>query len=125
MNNNQIVLKIIRNNRKPLSAYDILDKFQRIKKIQPMTVYRALSVLENQGYIHKSFYHNSYVLCKNSHTEDEITTLTVCKNCGDIEENVTNKNKMALVLNVLDLKKFSSENLDSIEIPSFCNNCTK
>jgi Fur family zinc uptake transcriptional regulator len=54
MNNNQIVLKIIRNNKKALSAYDILDKFQRIKRIQPMTVYRSLNTLIKEGYVRKS-----------------------------------------------------------------------
>ena len=123
MNNNQIVLKIIRNNRKALSAYDIVDKFQRIKRIQPMTVYRSLNSLISEGYVHKSSYHNTFILCKFSHSENDITTLSVCIKCKDIEEVVMDGNKMGLLLNVLDLKKFNTNKLQQIEIPAICKSC--
>ena len=123
MNNNQIVLKIIRNNRKALSAYDIVDKFQRIKRIQPMTVYRSLNSLISEGYVHKSSHHNTFVLCKFSHSKNDITTLSVCTKCKDIEEVVIDRNKMGLLLNVLDLKKFNTNKLQQIEIPAICKSC--
>lgn len=123
MNNNQIVLKIIRNNKRPLSAYDILDKFQRIKRIQPMTVYRSLNILVDQGYIHKSHTNSSYFLCKKSHGEGDITTISICKICGDVEEVVNDRNKMALVLNIMNFDKFTNDNLDQIEISAKCMSC--
>ena len=123
MNNNQIVLKIIRNNKKALSAYDIVDKFQRIKRIQPMTVYRSLNSLISEGYVHKSNYHNTFVLCKFSHAENDITTLGVCTKCKDIEEVVMDRNKMGLLLNVVDFKKFNTNKLQQIEIPAICKAC--
>ena len=123
MNNNQIVLKIIRNNKKALSAYDIIDKFQRIKRIQPMTVYRSLNSLMKEGYIHKSSHHNIFFLCKLAHAENDITTLSVCTKCKDIEEIVIDRNKMGLLLNVLDLKKFNTNKLQQIEIPAICKSC--
>ena len=123
MNNNQIVLKIIRNNKKALSAYDIVDKFQRIKRIQPMTVYRSLNSLISEGYVHKSNYHNTFVLCKFSHVENDITILSVCTKCKDIEEVVMDRNKMGLLLNVLDFKKFNTNKLQQIEIPAICKAC--
>ena len=83
MNNNQIVLKIIRNNKKALSAYDIIDKFQRIKRIQPMTVYRSLNTLIKEGYVHKSDHHNTYVLCRFSHSKNDLTTHFVKKKLQD------------------------------------------
>ena len=45
MNNNEITLNIIKKSKKSLSAYQILDKFQKIKKVQPTTVYRSLDFL--------------------------------------------------------------------------------
>ena len=123
MNNNQIVLKIIRNNKKALSAYDIVDKFQRIKRIQPMTVYRSLNSLISEGYVHKSNYHNTFVLCKFSHVENDITILSVCTKCKDIEEVVMDRNKMGLLMNVLNLKKFNTNKFQQIEIPAICKTC--
>ena len=123
MNNNQIVLKIIRNNKKGLSAYDIVDKFQRIKRIQPMTVYRSLNILISEGYIHKSSHHNTYILCKLSHAENDITILSVCTKCKGIEEVVMNRIKMGLLLNVSALKKFNINKLQQIEISAICKAC--
>ena len=40
MSNKELVFNIIRKSAKSLSAYEILDKLQKIKKTQPMTVYR-------------------------------------------------------------------------------------
>ena len=40
MNNDEITFNIIKKSKKSLTAYEILDKFQIIKKVQPMTVYR-------------------------------------------------------------------------------------
>ena len=45
MNNNNIVFDIIKRSKKHLTAYEILDKFQKLKKIQPMAVYRSLKKL--------------------------------------------------------------------------------
>jgi Fur family transcriptional regulator, zinc uptake regulator len=52
--NDDLVLDIIKNNAKSLTAYEILSKVQRLKKIQPMSVYRSLKNLQTQGKIHKS-----------------------------------------------------------------------
>ena len=54
MKNTEIVLSVIKKSSKKLTAYAILEKFQKIKKVQPMTVYRALNDLIEQGVIHKS-----------------------------------------------------------------------
>ena len=53
MKNTEIVLSVIKKSSKKLTAYAILEKFQKIKKVQPMTVYRALNDLIEQGVIHK------------------------------------------------------------------------
>ena len=43
MSNDQLILKIIKKSKKDLTAYDILDELNMIKKTQPMTVYRELN----------------------------------------------------------------------------------
>ena len=49
MNNRELVFSIIKKSIKNLTAYEILDKFQKIKKTQPMTIYRALDSLIEEG----------------------------------------------------------------------------
>ncbi len=125
LTNDRIVLKILKNNKKrPLSAYDILDKFLRIKKIQPATVYRSLKNLIDQNLVHKINLTNKYIVRNEFPSENDVTTIAVCDKCNDYEEIVMNKYKMSLAYNILDLKKFSLENF-IVEIVSECKQCNK
>ena len=125
LTNDRIVLKILKNNRKkPLSAYDILDKFLRIKKIQPATVYRSLKNLIEQNLVHKINLTNKYIVRNEFPSENDVTTIVVCDKCNDYEEIVLNRYKMSLAYNILDLKKFSLENF-VVEIVSVCKQCNK
>jgi Fur family transcriptional regulator, zinc uptake regulator len=72
--NDDLVLDIIKNNTKSLTAYEILSKVQKVKKIQPMSVYRSLKNLQTQGKIHKSNQNKSFLLCKEG-DHDMITIL--------------------------------------------------
>ena len=54
LKNKELVFNIIKKSSKNLTAYEILDKLQKFKKTQPMTVYRALDRLTSNEKIHKS-----------------------------------------------------------------------
>ena len=86
MKNNVITLNIIKKSKRSLTAYEILDKFQKIKKVQPMTIYRSLNCLIKEGIIHKANNNKSYFLCNHSHKEKHKTSIAICKKCGDSEE---------------------------------------
>jgi Fe2+ or Zn2+ uptake regulation protein len=49
MNNDEIIFAIIKKSKKNLTAYEILDKVQKTKKVQPMTIYRSLKNLTDKG----------------------------------------------------------------------------
>ena len=123
LTNDRIVLKILKNNRKrPLSAYDILDKFLRIKRVQPATVYRSLKNLMVQNLIHRLNQSNKYIVCSEYHNENDVTTIVVCEKCNEHEEININKFKMSLAYNILDLKSFNLDNFN-VEITSICKKC--
>ena len=54
MNKNNLVLNLLNKNPNGLTAYEILNRVQKFKFIQPMTIYRALDKLKSDGKIHKS-----------------------------------------------------------------------
>ena len=85
MNNNDIVFDIIKKSKKHLTAYEILDKFQKFKKIQPMAVYRSLKKLIEEDKIHKSNQNKTYVLCSHEHVKHN-PSIAICRDCGDTEE---------------------------------------
>jgi len=104
LTNDRIVLKILKNNRKrPLSAYDVLDKFLRIKKVQPATVYRSLKNLLEQNLVLRLNVSKKYIVSSEPRNENEVSTIVLCKNCNEYEEINVNKNKMSLAYNILDL----------------------
>ena len=123
LTNDRIVLKILKNNKKrPLSAYDVLDKFLRIKRVQPATVYRSLKNLMEQKLIHRLNQSKKYIVCNEAHNENDVTTIVLCESCYDYEEININKNKMSLAYNILDLQNFDLNNF-SVEIISKCKKC--
>ena len=115
--------QILKNNRKrPLSAYDVLDKFLRIKKVQPATVYRSLKNLLEQNLVLRLNVSKKYIVSSEPRNENEVSTIVLCKNCNEYEEINVNKNKMSLAYNILDLKNFDL-NTFSVEIISKCKKC--
>ena len=122
MDNNSTILNIIKKSSKNLSAYQILDKFQKIKKVHPTTVYRSLEFLINRGIIHKSNINKTYVMCRHSgqHKHDQNTLLDICKKCGKTEELL--KKIFLPITKMSKLKKFDLSYFD-IEILTMCKSC--
>ena len=122
MNNNDITLNIIKKSSKNLSAYQILDKFQKIKKVHPTTVYRSLDFLIKKGIIHKSNINKNYMMCKNSHhhKHDQNTLLAICKICGKTEELF--KEMFEPIFKMKKFKKFDLSFFD-LEILTKCRSC--
>lgn len=122
MNNNEITLNIIKKSNKSLSAYQILDKFQKTKKVQPTTVYRSLDFLIKKGIIHKSISNKTFILCSHSHkhTHEHNTLLAICKKCGSTEELF--KEMFEPILKMKKFKKFDLSFFD-LEILTKCRSC--
>ena len=122
MYNNNITLNIIKKSSKNLSAYQILDRFQKIKKVQPTTVYRSLDFLIKQGIIHKSISNKTFMLCSHSHkrSHQHNTLLAICKKCGSTEELF--KEMFKPIFKMKKLKKFDFSFFD-LEISTKCRSC--
>tara|TARA_B100000674_G_scaffold294001_1_gene243832 strand:- start:566 stop:934 length:369 start_codon:yes stop_codon:yes gene_type:complete len=121
MNNNNIVLNILKKSTKGLSAYEILNKFQKYKKIQPMTVYRALKKLTNDGLIHKTNKNKTFHICNISDTHSHNAILAVCNDCGTTEELNTNLFSK-IIKQVKSKSKFNFNNFN-LEITTNCKEC--
>lgn len=121
MNNNNIVLNILKKSTKGLSAYEILNKFQKYKKIQPMTVYRALKKLTDDGLIHKTNKNKTFHICNTSDTHNHNAILAVCNDCGTTEELNTNLFSK-IIKQVKSKSKFNFNNFN-LEITTNCKEC--
>ena len=119
MNNNDIVFDIIKKSKKHLTAYEILDKFQKFKKIQPMAIYRSLKKLIEEDKIHKSNQNKTYVLCSHSHY-DHNPAIAICRDCGDTEELKSELFEAIFKKNTIKKYDFSKFQL---EISAICRRC--
>ena len=86
MRNNTLVLNILKKNSKGLTAYQILERIQKFKFVQPMTIYRALKELNDKGLIHKTNKNKTFNLFNTSGSHENNDVLDVCNDCGVAEE---------------------------------------
>ena len=121
MKNKELVFNIIKKSSKNLTAYEILDKLQKFKKTQPMTVYRALDSLIEEERIHKSNQKKTFMLCNHTHSKDHNTALAICKKCGDTEELKTSLLQSFFNKNNVKNYNFSSFNMEVLTICKECN----
>ena len=122
MKNSALVLNILKKNPKGLTAYQLLNRVQKFKLVQPMTIYRALKDLSKKGFIHKTNKNKSFHLCNTSETHEHNAVLAVCNDCGVAEElNASLFSK--IVKHVKSKNKFNFDNFN-LEITTTCKECT-
>ena len=121
MDNNTIVLNILKKNTKGLTAYQILNRVQKFKHVQPMTVYRALKNLTNDGLIHKTNKNKTFHLCNTSEKHEHNAVLAVCNDCGVAEELKTDLFSR-IIKQVKSKRKFNFKNFN-LEITTNCKDC--
>ena len=121
MNNKELVFNIIKKSSKNLTAYEILDRLQKVKKTQAMTVYRALDGLIKEERIHKSNQTKTFMLCNHSHSKDHSTAIAICKKCGDSEELKSGIFQNFFRKNNVKKYNFNSFNMEVLTTCKECN----
>ena len=115
------IMAILRRSSRPLSAYDFLAELRHTNpKIGPPTVYRALATLGDQGRVHRIESLNAYVACECAPHECD-TILTICNDCGGVEENVSPE-LLNQLSNIIDKPRFAPTR-HVIEIHGVCASC--
>lgn len=83
------VLAILAESHVPASAYDLLEKLNRMRQqegeapLAPVSIYRALEFLSHQKLVHRIESRNAYVACLHGDEEHgEVTIFLLCDQCG-------------------------------------------
>jgi Fur family zinc uptake transcriptional regulator len=80
------VLEVVWGSHDPIGAYDIIAKLPRADRpVAPMTVYRALDFLVEQGLVHRLDSLNAFIGCDRA-TEQHAGQLLVCHRCARVTE---------------------------------------
>lgn len=80
------VLEALLASHKPLGAYEIMERLADNGRPAPITVYRALDFLRDNGLVHRLESRNAFVACVREHAGAEPIVFLICERCGAVGE---------------------------------------
>jgi Fur family zinc uptake transcriptional regulator len=88
------VLEVLLESHKPLGAYEIMDRAATHRgrlapsgaRPAPITIYRALDFLRDNGLVHRIESRNAFVACVSNHASGELVVFLICDRCGAVGE---------------------------------------
>ena len=81
------VLEALLASHHPLGAYDLIDRLADDSgRPAPITVYRALDFLREQGFVHRIESRNAFIACVHNHASGDPVVFLICEKCGEVGE---------------------------------------
>ena len=81
------VLEALLASHRPLGAYELIDRLAvRGARPAPITVYRALDFLRDQGLVHRIESRNAFIACVQDHRSSDPVVFLICEKCGAVGE---------------------------------------
>jgi Fur family zinc uptake transcriptional regulator len=81
------VLGVLLGSHKPLGAYEIMELLApQGPRPAPITVYRALEFLRDNGLVHRIESRNAFVACVHNHAGSDPVIFLICERCGAVGE---------------------------------------
>lgn len=117
------VLSALYTTHRPLGAYDIAEIMGREadRRVAPITIYRALEFLLEQGFIHKLETRNAFIACPHAHEPGELVVFLICEVCGGVDEAISPEFNRSLT-GVLKEAGFAPR-VKIVEIAGVCAHC--
>jgi Fur family transcriptional regulator, zinc uptake regulator len=81
------VLEALLESHSPLGAYELIDRLaENGPRPAPITIYRALDFLREQGLVHRIESRNAFIACVHHHTTGDPVVFLICEKCGAVGE---------------------------------------
>lgn len=81
------VLEALLSSHRPLGAYEIIDELaKQMPRPAPITVYRALEFLMENGLVHRIESRNAFLACAHNHDAASVVAFLICDKCGSVGE---------------------------------------
>lgn len=116
------VLVALLESHCPLGAYEIIERTATdSERLAPVTVYRALDFLRENGLVHRIESCNAFIACASHHGSGDLVVFLICEDCGAVGE--------ALSVAVADQLKAAARSAGFIpkapviEISGVCAHC--
>jgi Fur family zinc uptake transcriptional regulator len=85
------VLEALLASHAPLGAYELIDRLaadgaKEGGRPAPITIYRALDFLRDQGLVHRIESRNAFIACVHNHASGDPVVFLICEKCGAVGE---------------------------------------
>ena len=81
------VLEALLESHAPLGAYELIDRLAgNGARPAPITIYRALDFLREQGFVHRIESRNAFIACVHPHASGDPVVFLICEQCGAVGE---------------------------------------
>ncbi len=118
------VLGALLESHQPLGAYEIMERVSPAKpRPAPITVYRALEFLRENGLVHRIESRNAFVACVHTHGAGDLVVFLICERCGTVGE-ASSSEVAGTVRSAAAAAGFTPKS-PVIEITGICTHCGK
>ena len=116
------VLGALLASHQPIGAYEIMERVApKGPRPAPITVYRALEFLRDQGLVHRIESRNSFVACVHTHAAGDLVVFLICERCGVVGE--ASSAQVASTLQSAARAAGFTPKSPVIEITGICTHC--
>jgi len=117
------VLAALLASHRPLGAYDLADVLAAggHRRLAPITIYRALDFLMQEGLAHRLASRNAFIACPHGHAPQDLVAFLICEHCGGVDE-LSSKALSGAVSTLLRNQAFEPS-LQVLEISGRCGHC--
>lgn len=116
------VLAALLDSHRPLGAYEIIERLaSRGPRPAPITAYRALEFLRENGLVHRIESRNAFIACVHNHAAGELVAFLICERCGAVGE--ASSKEVATTLAAAARSAGFTPRSPVIEISGVCSHC--
>jgi Fur family zinc uptake transcriptional regulator len=118
------VLAALLGSHRPLGAYDIIEQTRaKGPRLAPITAYRALEFLRENGLVHRIASRNAFIACVHNHAAGELIVFLICEGCGVVGEASSRAVTATLTSAAKSVGFFPKSPV--IEITGICTHCAR
>ena len=91
-------LEALYADHRPVGAYDLADRISPPggRRLAPISIYRALDFLVEQGFVHRLSSRNAFIACPHGHGANEAVAFLICEICGGVDEDASPAMRQAI-----------------------------
>jgi Fur family zinc uptake transcriptional regulator len=118
------VLAALAESHQPLGAYEVMDRLAGPgTRPAPITIYRALEFLVDNGLVHRIESRNAFLACINNHESGASVVFLICERCGAVGEAPSAE--VTKTLAAAAKRAGFTPKAPVIEISGICSHCSR